>query len=154
MMTINALCLFSLPAFLDQMVSWKQRYGRKAPTWSANILRFPSFMSPLVLPDDIRAERAAVLRDWIGANRSQASSYEIDHIQRGVDYIEVVERPHDAATDEQALRRDLKSFHRQYDARRGKTVAVFPPIFTEWLSSIDDTNLEIVQPLIDGSPIG
>ena len=48
MMTINSLCLFSITEFLDQIYSLKGQ-DRK-PTVSLNLLRFPSFQSPLALP--------------------------------------------------------------------------------------------------------
>ena len=56
MCTINALCLESLPEFLEKMVWFKTASAIYGPTinFTLNILRFPSFQSPLVLPDDLR----------------------------------------------------------------------------------------------------
>jgi hypothetical protein len=54
MCTINALCLDSLDQLLECIVKWKIKYGRDAVSFTLNILRFPSFQSPLILPDDIR----------------------------------------------------------------------------------------------------
>ena len=48
MNTINALCLESLPEFLTWMLEWKCKFGRDFPNFTLNILRFPSFQSPLV----------------------------------------------------------------------------------------------------------
>ena len=54
MCTINALCLISLPEFLWSIVKLKKKYGKDAINFSLNILRFPSFQSPLILPKDIK----------------------------------------------------------------------------------------------------
>jgi hypothetical protein len=53
MCTINALCLNSLDSLLDQLVKLKQVYGRERVSFTLNILRFPSFQSPLVLPEHL-----------------------------------------------------------------------------------------------------
>jgi organic radical activating enzyme len=155
MLTINGLCLFSLPSFLDQMVEWKRRFGARRPGWSVNILRFPSFMSPLVLPDNIRHERRDALIEWIGRNEGHPliSDYEFQHLRRLVDYLDTVDTPHAGADDMDKLRRDLKTFHRQYDQRRGKSVGVFPDNLVEWLKAIPDTDLGFKQVLISGSAI-
>ena len=58
MCTINALCLETLPEFLDLLIGWKKVYGRNFPNFSLNILRFPSFQSVLVLPIAIRKHHA------------------------------------------------------------------------------------------------
>jgi len=50
MCTVNALCLDSLDQLLDCIANWKLEYGRDAVSFTLNILRFPSFQSPLVLP--------------------------------------------------------------------------------------------------------
>ena len=52
--TINAICLESLPEFLDLMLDWKSRYGRGVLSFSLNIMRFPNFQGPCVLPDHLR----------------------------------------------------------------------------------------------------
>jgi hypothetical protein len=45
MCTINALCLETLPEFLDYLLTFKTQYGRDFPSFTLNILRFPSFQS-------------------------------------------------------------------------------------------------------------
>ena len=45
MMMTNALCLFSITKFMDEMIKLKERYGQFAPAMSFNILRFPSFQT-------------------------------------------------------------------------------------------------------------
>lgn len=152
MMTINALCLFSLGDFLDLIVAWRTRFGPKSPRISANILRFPSFMSPLVLPPHIREDLAGLLAMWIKANGHALLPFEVDHLQRVVDYIKVVETPHELAASADRLACDFKAFHKQYDLRRGKSITVFPKVLLDWLDTVPDTNLGRVQPLISGDP--
>ncbi len=62
MMTINALSLFSITELFDDILSWREDYGPDIAAWSINLLRFPSFMSPLILPDHLKADRAAHLQ--------------------------------------------------------------------------------------------
>ena len=54
MCTINALCLSTLPTFLEMLVGIKMSYGADAINFTLNILRFPSFQSALVLPKKIK----------------------------------------------------------------------------------------------------
>jgi hypothetical protein len=55
MCTINALCLDTLPDLLNELLHLKQIYGRNRVLFTLNILRFPSFQSALVMPDELRA---------------------------------------------------------------------------------------------------
>jgi hypothetical protein len=56
MMTINSLCLYSITDFLDDMIELKKKYGANKPNVDLNILRWPSFMSPLALPDEFKKD--------------------------------------------------------------------------------------------------
>ena len=64
MCTVNALCLESLPEFLTYLLRIKEQNGRNFPVFTLNILRFPSFQSPLVLPDEIRTFHKDRLQEW------------------------------------------------------------------------------------------
>ena len=55
----------------------KEEYGKQHGCWSVNILRFPSFMSPLALPDDIRTERKEHLEQWFQRNKDNPLMNEI-----------------------------------------------------------------------------
>ena len=125
MCTVNALCLESLPEFLNLLLGFKERYGRDFPTFTLNILRFPSFQSPLVLPDDIRTHHMRRLQEWLNNNRNNELLHqmEINHVQRLVDYLDVVKTPHSDTFDRPALLNDFKQFYTQYDQRRGKDFA-------------------------------
>jgi organic radical activating enzyme len=153
MMTINSLCLFSITECFDMMLSWKEKYGKeKAPTWSVNILRFPSFQSPLALPNELKDHLRENLRNWF--MRAQLhplmSEMEKDGIARLIDYLEVVNDPHRNTSSMESRHRDFRSFYEQYDRRRGKNIRETFPELVEWLDGVPVTDLGVKQELVDG----
>ena len=138
MCTINALCLDSLDQLLDCIVKWKLEYGRDAISFTLNILRFPSFQSPLVLPDDIRTRYRDQLATFMVRHKgySYLHEHEWNHVQRLVDYLDVVKTPHSDAFDRPKLLNDFKQFYSQYDQRRGKDFAQAFPVLADWYNSL------------------
>jgi len=138
MMTINALCLYGLPEFLDQQMIWKQKYGKDYPCFSVNILRFPSFQSALVLPEELRMERKDAIAKWYSANKDSKLLHEFERaqLQRLIDYLDVVKSPHELAADRNLLERDFKRFYEQYDKRRGKNFIETFPALADWYNGI------------------
>jgi len=138
MCTINALCLESLPEFLDRLMLWKNQYGRDFPNFTLNILRFPSFQSPLILPDKIRTHHRDRLQAWLNrwTNNVMLQEHERNHVQRLIDYLDVVKTPHSEAFDRPKLLNDFKQFYTQYDQRRGKNFAQTFPNLAEWYSTL------------------
>jgi len=135
MCTINALCLESLPEFLDMIVKNKKDFKRVYGVdlnFTLNILRFPSFQSPLVLPDELRTLFMNNLKDWLNKNIEDLESMEVAHTQRLIDYLDVVKTPHSEAFDLPKLRSDFKNFYKQYDERRVKDFVRTFPIIGEW----------------------
>jgi hypothetical protein len=122
MCTINALCLESLPEFLTYLMLWKQDYGADFPSFTLNILRFPSFQSPLVLPDDIRMRHRDRLQTWLDQwdHNINLHQHERNHVRRLIDYLDVVKTPHSDAFDMPRLHNDFRKFYQQYDQRRNK----------------------------------
>ena len=118
MCTINALCLESLPEFLDMLVDWKKVWGKNFPSFSVNILRFPSFQSVLVLPVEIRQHHADRLSQFLIKNKdhSYLHEHEINQTLRLIDYLKQSTTP----TDILKLQKDFKNFYAQYDKRRNK----------------------------------
>ena len=138
MMTITSVSLFSITEFMDDMITLKKKYGHNKPMLDLNILRWPSFMSPLAFPDHIKEHCRKNLLDWFTVNRVHLTEGEAAQVQRLIDYIEVVVSPHHRASDDkEVLHHDIKSFYQQYDLRRNKDVNVFPAIFTDWLKTIE-----------------
>jgi organic radical activating enzyme len=133
MMTINALCLFSITDFMDDMLKLKERFNGY-PYIGLNILRFPSFQSSLSLPYDIRKERRDHLEEWYIKNKNKLHLFEQNNIERLVDYLTDVDKPHAKATEDKTLLwNDFKKFYSQYDLRRNKSIYVFPKSLTNLL---------------------
>ena len=138
MCTINALCLDSLVGHLDMMLTLKQRYGRDQINFTLNILRFPSFQSALVLPEKLRNRYRLQLEAWLFHNQDNPClhEHEINHVQRLIDYLDVVKTPHSEAFEMPKLLNDFRQFYTQYDQRRDKVFAKAFPNLTEWYDTL------------------
>tara|TARA_B100001287_G_scaffold201478_1_gene170833 strand:+ start:24 stop:1430 length:1407 start_codon:yes stop_codon:yes gene_type:complete len=158
MMTINALCLDSITQFWDWCLEMKRKYGHHVPGISVNILRFPSFQSPLTLPDHLRKMYHDEISDWLEAVRERnerdqngvelLQPWEQDQISRLIEYLDVVKTPHRNTAEQDLLHHDFKVFYEQYDARRGFNFRETFPRLTEWYDSIavkDITDDEIAD---------
>ena len=134
MCTINALCLDTLPDLLTVFMRWKHEYGRDFPNFTLNILRFPSFQSALVLPDDLRTQHRHQLEDWLVQWGSDPllQEHERRHVERLIDYLDVVKTPHSEAFDLPKLHNDFAQFYRQYDQRRNKQFDHTFPHLKKW----------------------
>jgi organic radical activating enzyme len=138
MCTINALCLTTLDQLLECIANWKLKYGRDAISFTLNILRFPSFQSPLVLPDHIRTKYKNQLVDFLvrHAGKDYMHEHELNHLQRLIDYLDVVKTPHSESFDMPKLLNDFKQFYAQYDQRRSKDFGTTFPELREWYDAI------------------
>ena len=138
MCTVNALCLDSLPELLNQLMDLKQLYGRDQVNFSLNILRFPSFQSALVLPEDIRTRYRVTLEEWLYKNRTNPwlHEHEVNHTQRLIDYLDVVKTPHSDTFEIPKLLNDFRQFYSQYDGRRHKNFSAAFPKLAAWYDSI------------------
>lgn len=140
MMTINSLCLFSITEFLDDMLKLKKKYGSHKPIVDFNILRWPAFMSPLTLPDDIKRELHGKLSIWYRRHKNNPllNMNEKAQIERLIDYIEVVNRGHATTELDMSMQfHDFKSFYVQYDKRRGKSFIETFPELEDWYNSLE-----------------
>jgi organic radical activating enzyme len=138
MSTINGLCLPSITNFLDMILLMKEQYGRNWPTVTLNILRFPSFQSPLVLPLSYRKQIVSRLRDWFAKNGESNLLHDMEreHIIRLINYLESVESPHAGASPLSDLEKDFSKFYTQYDSRRTKDFATTFPELKAWYNGI------------------
>jgi len=138
MCTVNALCLDSLPQLLDQLMDLKRLYGRDQVSFTLNILRFPSFQSALVLPEDIRTRYRVVLEEWLYKNRANPwlHEHEVNHTQRLIDYLDVVKTPHSDTFEMPKLHNDFRQFYTQYDSRRNKNFSATFSKLASWYDSI------------------
>jgi len=135
MCTVNALCLWTLPQLLDHILMMRKKYDPDflQPSFTLNILRFPSFQSCLVLPEEIRKRRRQALEGWLWSQDPKLLyEHEIDHIERLISYLREPE-----PIDVEAKRHDFKKFYTQYDLRRGKLFEdTFPEELVEWYKKI------------------
>ena len=137
MCTINALSLDSLPELINMMVAWKQEYGKDYPNFTLNILRFPSFQSPVVLPQHIKQAAVNKLRLQTEIFKQQLHDMEINQIKRLIHYLETVDSPHSGADTVEKLQSDFKKFYQQYDQRRNKNFqATFSQEMVEWYDGL------------------
>jgi hypothetical protein len=142
MCTINALCLDTLPDFLTQLVKLKEVYGRDRINFTLNILRFPSFQSPLVLSPEIlsHVRNGLIMWEETVANRQVCQEFELNHIRRLIDYLKIVKTPHSDTFDMPKLHNDFYEFFSQYDNRRDKDFGKTFPNLKRWYD-----NLQIQQ---------
>ena len=138
MATINALCLETLPQFLENIVQLKtaSKFYGTSLNFTLNILRFPSFQSPLVLPDDLRNLFKHNLEKFLSKNEKYLEHMEVNHTQRLIDYLDVVKTPHAGAATQEKLQKDFKIFYSQYDKRRNKDFVKTFPIIGEWYGQL------------------
>ena len=148
MMTINSLCLASITEFMDDMFEIKRKHGADYPIMSLNLLRFPSFQSPAILPTHMKDMYRDKLRVWL-ANKLEQNEKDVTgkkllleieqaQIERLIDYLGNVDTPHRNTAEKELLYNDFKNFYLQYDVRRGKDFrATFPKEFVDFIDSID-----------------
>ena len=138
MCTINALCLDSLVQHLNLVLDLKRLYGRNRVNFTLNILRFPSFQSPLVLSKQLRDQYRVRLQEWLYKNHANPylHEHEVNHTQRLIDYLDVVETPHSEAFEMPRLLNDFRQFYAQYDQRRNKSFNVTFPKIKDWYNSL------------------
>ena len=138
MATINGLCLLDITEFLDHMMMIKETYGKGMLTFTLNILRFPSFQSPVVLPAEIKQGVVVELNRWFNKNGESLLLHDMEreHVIRLIQYIENNETPHVGASNLETLQSDFKKFYTQYDARRGKDFEKTFPKLKAWYNGL------------------
>jgi hypothetical protein len=62
--------------------------------------------------------------------------HEINHMQRLIDYLDVVKTPHSEAFELDKLRSDFRQFYQQYDQRRGKNFISTFSVLSDWYQSL------------------
>jgi hypothetical protein len=139
MMTVTNLALFSITEFMDDMITLKAKYGTGKPRLDLNILRWPGFMSPIILPDNLKEYAYNKLNTWYAANKENPYLEEGERasIKRLLDYIDVIETGHISMVDSKyKLFHDFKSFYSQYDTRRNKNFTAAFPELKNWYDTL------------------
>ncbi len=126
------------PLYFDYMMIIKEAYGKGILTFTLNILRFPSFQSPVVLPKSFKKSAIADLNKWFAKNGESALLHDMEreHVIRLIQYLENNETPHAGASDLATLQSDFKKFYTQYDARRDKDFEKTFPKLKEWYNDL------------------
>lgn len=130
MATPSVLSIMQISEFLDWCLDFKGKHGKDFPVFTLNILRFPSFQSVTVLPQQMRSWAARNLESWLENNNDSHLLHQMekDHVQRLIDYLNSVDSAHAGASPRENLQQDLKKFLDQYDQRRNKSITACPEI--------------------------
>jgi hypothetical protein len=62
--------------------------------------------------------------------------HELNHLQRLIDYLDVVKTPHSETFDRPSLLNDFKQFYTQYDHRRNKNFTQTFPALADWYTTL------------------
>jgi hypothetical protein len=75
---------------------------------------------------------------WADTHRGQEymHEHEINHLNRLIDYLDLVKTPHSDTFEMPKLHNDFKQFHTQYDQRRGKDFVSTFPVLKDWYNSL------------------
>jgi hypothetical protein len=118
------------------IVKLKQKYGKDSINFSLNILRFPSFQSPLILPLELRKEFVRDLQYFGNNARDEIHEFEFNQLERLIEYLQTVDSPHSGALSREVLQRDFKNFYQQYDQRRGLDFKYTFPQLKDWYDTL------------------
>ena len=136
MMTINALCLETLPQLINNILDMRTELGSHFGVISLNILRFPSFQSPLVLPPILRNRYADALEFLFNTRGLDMHKFERGQLERLITYLRTEKTPHSNSFDMPKLYNDFKNFYSQYDKRRNKNFTETFPEFVKWYNTL------------------
>jgi len=133
MMTVNALCLDTLPDLIFKILYARLDLDKNFAVFSLNILRFPSFQSCLVLPQYVKNTCAGRLKSillW------DLHDFERGQVERLIEYLRTVEKPHNESFEMPKLHNDFKQFYQQYDVRRNKNFETTFPELSAWYQKL------------------
>mgnify|MGYP000848371834 CR=1 FL=1 len=130
MCTVSAIALEGLAEFLRFCVEMKKTNDKKMPQFSLNILRFPNFQSPLVLPLELRKKFACEIETFTTKNEKYLNEMEVSNCKRLITYLKQEDDTH------MELRKQFKNYFKQYDKRRDKDFEKTFPIIGEWYRGI------------------
>tara|TARA_R110002074_G_scaffold48102_3_gene123215 strand:- start:13494 stop:14813 length:1320 start_codon:yes stop_codon:yes gene_type:complete len=133
MMTVNALCLDTLPDLIFKILYARLELDKNFAVFSLNILRFPSFQSCLVLPQYVKNTCAGRLKSillW------DLHDFERGQVERLIEYLRTVEKPHNESFEMPKLHNDFKQFYQQYDVRRNKNFETTFPELSAWYQKL------------------
>ena len=135
--------MFSITDFLDDMIDLKREYASRPGLFSlsVNILRFPSFQSINLLPEDLKLSVAQDLQDWLDMKSGFLRDHESNQLQRLVEYLRKVDRGYEDSDTVENKHNDFVRFFSQYARRRNVNItdAIADDRFTAWWESLNET---------------
>jgi len=140
MTTITAVALYSFTEFLDDILKLREA-GDHNILISFNLLKAPPFMSVLILPEEMRDERATALEVWGKQNSERLSYWETNGVKKVVAFLREGADPlwTDDIKSRMSNELDFYLFYRQYDERRDKSFQeTFPSDLVEWYEELAD----------------
>lgn len=137
MCTIGAISLDGLVEYLNWCLEQKKQYGRDIPTFTLNIQRFPTFQSPLILPQELRNYFAENLEKWKNqADHTLLHNMEIEHVDRLIEYLKNTNNQLGNEDYLKLLRQDFKNYYLQFDKRREKNFSSTFSTLADWYCSL------------------
>jgi len=123
MVTVNALSVFSLIDFMNEVEKLKVKFGHDHPNFFINILHHPSLMSVDILPKDVRYHQRDLLLSWYQERIDSPlyRVYELESLKGLIDYLGKDSEP------TIIMQTKFKNYFDKYDKQRNKELLqVFP----------------------------
>jgi|TARA_R110000803_G_C11988913_1_gene321676 organic radical activating enzyme len=143
MMTISSLCLFSITDFLSDIIDMKREFKRPGMfNLSLNILRFPSFQSVNLLPENIKITQAMKLEEWLSMHEGFLNDSEVNQIQRLVSYLRKVDIGYEDEDSLENKQNDFYKFFKSYTDRRNMNITeiITDNEFVDWWHTLREAH--------------
>ena len=108
----------------------------KAPKRRPCCVPRSSFQSCAILPIKLKTFFKTKLEQWFSSKKVCLTDDEQAHVQRLIDYLDVVKTPHRDTAEIPKLYNDFRAFYEQYDIRRNRNFRLCFPSFVEWYDSL------------------
>lgn len=142
MMTISAISIWTVDKFLDDIVELRkktiEKLGHKKHYYhmSVNILRFPSFQSVNILPQEAKNSLADKIEQSVNRNQEHMSHIEINNYMRCVEYLRKVDLAYEDNDSQEDKINDFVNFVTQYSIRKNLPLNKMPQEFNEWFNTL------------------
>ena len=147
MTTITAASIFSFTDFLDDILELRED-GNHNIQISFNMLKSPTFMSILILPEELREDRAVELEGWANANATRLNDWEKNGVRKVIAYLHEGHDPLWSTSPQARMGNELDFylFYVQYDERRDKSFRdTFPSALVEWYDELAEQYAEDIS---------
>lgn len=138
MMTISLLSIWTVDKFLETIINMKKEMNNPdAFFMSVNILRFPSFQSINMLPQNIKNNLADKIEKVLNRNVDWIKPWEQNHFSRLITYLRNVDKAYEDKDKIEDKHNDLVNFLEQYATRRNKPIDEYMPLeFNNWYNTL------------------